>query len=530
MKFTHIPFQKTGFFSKTMTDYLDQKESIQLFYNNFPDMEGFAAQIQEKATSFPLATRKELVTVLQDQYSNVSISDATLENIKLLENKDTFTITTGHQLNLFTGPLYFLYKILSTINLSETLAEQFPLQRFVPVYWMATEDHDFEEINYFNFKGKKVTWDRPDGGAVGRFSLDGIQEVFTSFSKQLGDSKNAVFLSELFERAYVSHASLAEATRYIANELFKMYGLVILDADDQRLKNIFAPIMKDELLHKTSWKAVSNTITNLEKEYKIQVNPREINLFYLTEDSRERIIENEGQYTIHNTDLVFSEAEILNELENHSDRFSPNVIMRPLYQEVILPNLCYIGGGGELAYWLQLKAYFEAVEIPFPILLLRNSVQIVSKKQVKKLHNLDISFEEMFMKQHLLIAKKVQENSDIQFSFADAIELLTQQFLALRRIANDTDVSFIGAVDAQQRKQLKGLENLEKRLLRAEKRKQVDRTNRIIVLQDQLLPNKSLEERQRNFSEYYLAHGHDLIIALKKSLKPLEQAFTILEL
>jgi bacillithiol biosynthesis cysteine-adding enzyme BshC len=530
MKFTHIPFQKTGFFSKTITDYLDQKESIQPFYNNFPDMEGFAAQIQEKEKYFPLATRKELVTVLQDQYSNITASEATLENIKLLENKDTFTITTGHQLNLFTGPLYFLYKILSTINLSETLAEQFPLQRFVPVYWMATEDHDFEEINYFNFKGKKVTWDRPDGGAVGRFSLEGIQKVFTSFSKQLGDSKNAVFLSELFERAYVSHASLAEATRYIANELFKMYGLVILDADDQRLKNIFAPIMKDELLHKTSWKAVSNTITNLEKEYKIQVNPREINLFYLTEESRERIIENEGQYTIHNTDLVFSEAEILNELENHSDRFSPNVIMRPLYQEVILPNLCYIGGGGELAYWLQLKAYFEAVEIPFPILLLRNSVQIVSKKQVKKLHNLDISFEEMFMKQHLLIAKKVQENSDIQFSFADATELLTQQFLALRRIANDTDVSFIGAVDAQQRKQLKGLENLEKRLLRAEKRKQVDRTNRIIVLQDQLLPNKSLEERQRNFSEYYLAHGHDLIIALKKSLKPLEQAFTILEL
>ena len=328
----------------------------------------------------------------------------------------------------------------------------------------------------------------------------------------------------------MSHSSLAEATRYIANELFKMYGLVILDADDQRLKKIFAPIMKGELLHKTSWKAVSNTITNLEKEYKVQVNPREINLFYLTENSRERIIENEGQYPIHNTDLVFSEAEIIYELENHSDRFSPNVIMRPLYQEVILPNLCYIGGGGELAYWLQLKAYFEAVEIPFPILLLRNSVQIVSEKQVKKLHNLDISFEEMFMKQHLLLAKKVQENSDIQFSFADATELLTQQFLALRRIANETDVSFIGAVDAQQRKQLKGLENLEKRLLRAEKRKQVDRTNRIIALQDQLLPNKSLEERQRNFSEYYLAHGYDLIIALKESLKPLEQAFTILEL
>ena len=530
MKFTHIPFQKTGFFSKIISDFLDQKESIQPYYNNFPNLKGFTAQIQEKGENFSLITRKELVCVLQDQYRNITASEATLENIKSLENKDTFTVTTGHQLNLFTGPLYFLYKIISTINLSETLAEQFPLKRFVPVYWMATEDHDFEEINYFKFKGKKVTWDRPHGGAVGRFSLEGMQNVFTSFSKQLGDSKNAVYLSELFEKAYVSQTSLSEATRYIANELFKMYGLVILDADDQRLKNIFAPVMKDELLHKTSWSTVSNTTTNLKKEYKVQVNPREINLFYLTENSRERIIENQGQYTIHNTDLIFSKAEILKELENHSDRFSPNVIMRPLYQEVILPNLCYIGGGGELAYWLQLKAYFNTVQIPFPILLLRNSVQIISKKQLKKLHNLDISFEEMFMKQHLLLAKKVKENSEIQFSFADATELLTQQFLALRRIANKTDVSFIGAVDAQQRKQLKGLENLEKRLLRAEKRKQVDRIHRIITLQDQLLPNKSLEERQRNFSEYYLVHGQNLVISLKESLKPLEQAFTILEL
>ena len=530
MKFTHIPFQKTGFFSKTMTDYLDQKESLQPYYNNFPDLKGFAAQIKEKGESFSLSTRKKLVSVLQDQYSNINASDVTLENIKSLENKDTFTVTTGHQLNLFTGPLYFLYKIVSAINLSETLAEQFPLQRFVPVYWMASEDHDFEEINYFNFKGEKVIWNRQDGGAVGRFLLEGIEDVFAGFSKKIGNSKNAIYLSELFERAYLNHSSLADATRYIANDLFKTYGLVILDADDQRLKNIFTPFIKDELLHQTSWKAVSNTIVNLEKQYKVQVNPREINLFYLTKNSRERIVENQGQYFIQNTDLVFSEDEILEELESHSDRFSPNVIMRPLYQEVILPNLCYIGGGGELAYWLQLKTYFETVKVSFPILLLRNSVQILSKTQVKKLHNLNISFEEIFMKQHLLLAKKVKENSDIKFSFSDASELLTQQFLALRRIANETDVSFIGAVDAQHRKQIKGLENLEKRLLRAEKRKQVDFTNRIIALHNELFPNNSLEERQRNFSEYYLQHGQGLLTALKESLKPLEKAFTILEL
>ena len=530
MKVSHIPFQKTGFFSKIISDYLAQKESIREFYHNFPNIEGFARQIDDKKQSFEKTSRKILVDVLQDQYRNVVASEATLENIKSLQDQNTFTITTGHQLNLFTGPLYFLYKIISTINLSETLSEQFPEQHFVPVYWMASEDHDFDEINYFNFKGEKVMWNRSHGGGVGRFSLEGLQDVFRSFSTLLGNSKNASYLKQLFEKAYLDHTTLSEATRYIANELFKEYGLVIIDADHQRLKDIFAPIMKDEILNQTSFKVVSKSITSLQKEYKIQINPREINLFYLTDNSRNRIVQEEERYHIHDTNIIFSKAEILDELENHSERFSPNVIMRPLYQEVILPNLCYVGGGGELAYWFELKSYFDTLQIPFPILLLRNSVQIVSKKQSKKLYNLNISFEEMFLNQHQLIAKKVQENIAIQFSFKNAKELLNQQFLALRKIANETDISFIGAVDAQQRKQIKGLENLEKRLLRAEKRKQADFVTRIATLQDQLLPNQSLEERQMNFSEYYLVYGQDLMITLKKSLNPLQSAFTILEI
>ncbi|MFY0629426.1 MAG: bacillithiol biosynthesis cysteine-adding enzyme BshC [Flavobacteriaceae bacterium] len=529
MKFTHIPFQQTGFFSKTMSDYLEKNEKIQQFYHNFPDVDGFAKQIEEKK-NFPTAHRDTLVTVLDQQYKNVAASELTLENIQSLQNENTFTITTGHQLNLFTGPLYFLYKIISTINLCEELGEKFPEQHFVPVYWMATEDHDFDEINYFNFKGKKVVWNRPDGGAVGRFSLEGLEEVLEEFSKQSGTTRNANYIQQLFEEAYVKHSNLSEATRYLANELFKEYGLVILDADDAQLKTLFAPIMKDELLHQSSYKAVSKTIPELEKNYKVQVNPREINLFYLSENSRDRIIEEDGQYVINDTEIVFSEAEILQELESHPESFSPNVIMRPLYQEVILPNLCYIGGGGELAYWLELKGYFEKVQIAFPIVLLRNSVQIASQKQAKKLNNLNISWEELFLKQHDLLAKKVRENSDLQFSFSDGKELLAQQFLALRRVANETDVSFIGAVDAQERKQLKGLENLEKRLLRAEKRKHADLVTRITTLQNELLPNQSLEERQRNFSEFYIEYGSELIVALKESLKPLQLEFTILEL
>ncbi|CAL2061413.1 bacillithiol biosynthesis cysteine-adding enzyme BshC [Tenacibaculum sp. 190524A05c] len=525
---TYIPFQKTGFFSTMMCDYLEKSDKLSPFYGNFPSIENFENQINQKQQSYSESTRLQLVTSLKEQYQKVTPSEETLKNIALLESKNTFTVTTGHQLNLFTGPLYFLYKIISAINLAEELSDTYTDYNFVPVYWMATEDHDFDEINYFNFKGTKVQWNSNEEGAVGRFSTDGLDKVFNEFQKHLGTSKNAEFLKELFSNGYLKYDNLADATRYIANELFAEYGLIIIDADDKGLKEQFIPVVKDELIHQTSYKAVTKTNTQLSESYKIQVNPREINLFYLTDGLRERIVFENDVFKVNNTNIQFTEAEILEELNSHPKRFSPNVIMRPLYQEVILPNLCYIGGGGEMAYWMQLKDYFETVNVPFPILLLRNSVQVVSVKQYGKLERLSISLEELFLKQHDLVSKKVNENAEVSFNFAEQKSFLEQQFNQLREIANKTDVSYVGAVNAQEKKQLKGLENLEKRLLRAEKRRQADLVDRITQLQSEILPNLSLEERKRNFSEYYLEYGKDYVVALKDKLKPLQLEFFVL--
>ena len=530
MKVAQLPFEKTGFFSKTMLDYLAKKESIKPFYHNYPDLVGFKNQLEEKEKSFNLESRNVLSKSLEKQYQGFDLSEATQNNIKLLKQKNTFTVTTGHQLNLFTGPLYFLYKIFSTINLAEEISKKFPTKNIVPVYWMATEDHDFEEINYFNFQEKKVQWNLESGGAVGRLSTEGLSDVFQEFSSHLGITKNAKELKKLFSEGYLKHKNLADATRFIANELFKDYGLVILDGDDLALKKMLSPIVKDELENKTSFHNVSETILALEKNYKVQVNPRAINLFYLGENSRERILFENGIYKINNTNIKFSKEEILREVDENPLAFSPNVIVRPLYQEVVLPNLCYIGGGGEIAYWLELKSYFEKKAVPFPILLLRNSVQIVSEKQQKKLTSLKISHQELFLKQQDLLSKKVLENTDIDLDFNLKIESLQKQFIELKEVAKKTDVSFVGAVNAQEKKQIKGLENLQKRLLRAEKRRQKELVDSIIDLQRQLLPNQSLEERQRNFSDYYLAYGGPFLTTLKKVLKPLAHKFTILEL
>ena len=528
-----ISFKKTGYFSSLICDYLDEKLELQAFYNRFPKPENFKAQIEEKQLSFSEPSRTVLVSALKKQYQHIETSEATLKNIESLKSENTFTITTGHQLNLFTGPLYFLYKIVSAINLSEKLKQAYPKYQFVPIYWMATEDHDFEEINYFNFKGKKVHWNRSATGAVGELSTEGLEAVFKLFSLEIGATNNAVYLKTLFEEAYLNHNNLADATRFLANKLFKDYGLVIIDANVAELKKQFSPFMEADLLNQTAFNEVSKTneaLVQVFENYNIQVNPREINLFYLTENLRERIIFEDGIYKVNNTNISWKKSDIQKELLVHPERFSPNVIMRPLYQEVILPNLCYIGGGGELAYWFQLKQFFNKVEVPFPILLLRNSVLIQSENQSKKLQKLHISNEDIFLKRHNFINKKVREISNIDIDFSEQKAILKTQFEALYHLAEQTDKSFLGAVKAQETKQLKGLDVLEKRLLKAQKRKLSDQVSRMIELQNELFPNGSLQERNTNFSEFYLEYGDDLIPKLIENLKPLQGEFILLKI
>jgi bacillithiol synthase len=528
-----IPFRNTNYFSSLICDYLDENKELQTFYNRFPKLENFKSQIDEKCHSELVSesNRAILANVLKSQYQNVNISALTLSNIETLKQKSTFTITTGHQLNLFTGPLYFLYKIISTINLTKELKSEYPEYNFVPVYWMATEDHDFDEINYFNFEGKKVQWSRDASGGVGELNTEGLDHVFEIFSKQLGQGENAEFLSELFKNAYLGHDNLADATRYIANALFGAHGLVIIDASERELKRLFIPYIEKELIEQVSYNAVEKTNKQLqESDYKIQVNPREINLFYLNEDLRERIIETDGTYYVNGTDIKWSKSELLKHLNEVPERFSPNVIMRPLYQEVILPNLCYIGGGGELGYWFELKAYFEAVNVPFPILLLRNSVLIKTEKQTLKLEKLGLTLDDMFLKQSNLINQQVKKRSSINIDFSKQKAFLKKQFEDLYQLAEKTDKSFLGAVAAQEKKQLKGISHLEKRLLKAQKRKLSDEITRITNLQDQLFPGKSLQERNLNFSELYLEFGDQLIQQLVLNLQPLKGEFLILNL
>lgn len=527
-----LPYGKTRYFSKIILDYLDEAENLRPFYHRFPNLESFRAQIDEKQKSYPDTTRRQISKLIQKQYQKIEVGEATMSNIQLLNDSNTFTVVTGHQLNLFTGPLYFIYKIVSTINLCRDLADRFPEYHFVPVYWMASEDHDFEEINYFNFRGQKMRWNKEASGAVGRMDTEGLEEVYQVFQSQLGKSERADHLLELFRQSYLEHGNLTEATRFLAHRLFGEHGLVIVDGDDIGLKRLLIPYMEKEFAEKISFNAVSATIKRLAEpdlDYHVQVNPREINYFYLTEGVRERILEDKDGFVINNTDIRFSREALQTEITNHPERFSPNVITRPLFQEVVLPNLCYIGGGGEIAYWLQLKTSFEAQQVPFPILLLRNSALMISRKQYKKLQKLNLSLEDIFMKQSSFINKKIREISNINIDLSSQKQFLKEHFESMYEIAEQTDKSFLGAVKAQEVKQLKGIDRLEKRLLKAQRRKLKDHVIRMTDIQNQLFPNQSLQERVLNFSEIYLEYGPGLIEDLLAHLQPLSLEFAVIK-
>ena len=367
-----ISFEETKRFSKLITDYLGRSVNLDPFYGTFPLIENFRQQIALKKGSYSAANRQVLTDVLKLQYEAISYSDAVNENLNLLKNENTFTITTGHQLSLMTGPLYFLYKIISTINLCKRLKNEYPDFDFVPIYWMASEDHDFEEISSFRFQNKSIRWPKETAGAVGEMSLEDLLPVLDIFEQHLGESINAQQLKDLMKASYRKSKTLSEATFRLVNLLFGQYGLIVLEPHNPQLKTLFKPIVKEELTKRSSYKEVNSQIEKLKQdydaEYKPQVNPRDINLFYLSENGRYRIEKKEDRFYLNGTEQSFTESEILEVLESNPEKFSPNVILRPIYQECILPNLCYVGGGGELAYWFQLKSTFDYFSVPFPSL------------------------------------------------------------------------------------------------------------------------------------------------------------------
>ena len=522
----------TGHLPSITLDYINNENRVIEFYNRNNTLDNYYEQIIEKKNNYNNDYRKLLFEVLNNNYQNVPKNFIQLKAIKALKNHNTFTVTTGHQLNLFTGPLFFFYKIIDTIKICNELKSKYPKNEFLPIYWMASEDHDFKEINFFKTTDKRFDWNISTKGKVGELKTYSLKTLFNEIKNFFGkENINSKKLLKLFKESYLNNNKLSNATFSLVHSLFGKYGLLILNPDDVKLKKIICNDIIDEIKKQDCYKSVKEINKKLSDiNIKPQVNPREINLFYIKNNLRSRIEKKNSQYNILDTKKSFSKIEIINEINNYPERFSPNVLLRPLYQEKILPNLAYVGGGSEIAYWLQLKSFFNIKKIPFPILKVRDSVLIVSKKNIVKCKKLNIDIIDLFRNSNELNNFYLTKLSEINLDLTHLKEIISQNFIKLYKLSVKTDKSFLGALKAQESKQIKGLNNLEKRLLKAQKKKYKDKLIRLSLIKEELFPNNSLQEREINFSEFYQNHGDKLIDCLFKKISPFNNKFLVISL
>lgn len=527
MQIEKIKRTNTTYFSKTANDLVYNQTDLSRFIEAPYTLEEFKNQIQKKSANFSENYRKVLVDQLTEQHKDFSDLSVVQDNIQSLINENTFTVTTGHQLNLYGGPLYVAYKITHVIQLAKKLKETYPKYNFVPVFWMASEDHDFEEINHVHLFNDKISWDTDKKGAVGRFELDDIDAFKSKLLEKFGNNESfSEYLNGFYNK---EDKNLTAATRRFVLDLFGDKGIVTVDGDAKELKKLFSPVVKKELESGFSGEAVSKTTELLlEEGYKDQVHPREINLFYLSEGSRERIIRNEdGSYIA--GEKLWKKDDIFEELESNPQRFSPNVILRPVYQETILPNLSYLGGGGEMAYWLQLKGVFDQLELTYPLIAVRNSIQIFDGISLKKVEKLNLEPKDLFKSIHENKKQFVLEQDQEELDFSE-IESVGEELISkMESLVSKVDKGLEGFAKSESVKINKQMNHLKQKLIRHQKKQHDDAMNQMENLYERLFPRNGLQERFETIIPLLAKHGkEETIKMLFECVDPFEKDLILL--
>ncbi|MBI1224144.1 MAG: bacillithiol biosynthesis cysteine-adding enzyme BshC [Bacteroidetes bacterium] len=527
MKVYKIPYSKIPLFANRDVKYILEEPALRPFYKYPVDIEGFGDAIKDKCKED--IDRHTLVNTLKSQHAYLESHESVDANIEKLSLKNTFTLVTAHQPSLFTGPLFYIFKIVSAINLAKSLTVAYPDYNFVPIFISSGEDHDFEEVNHLHLFGKKLVWESGESGPVGEMKTNSLTQVLADLKTILGESESALRLFELIEKIHSKNEKYADAAFELAHELFKEDGLVVLNTNDANLKRVFAPIIKEEILEQPSQSLVNQTIEQLGKVgFPAQASPREINFFYLGDQFRERIVEEDGIFKVLNTKLSFSASEMAAEIDLYPEKFSPNVVMRPIYQEKILPNLAYIGGGGELAYWLERKSQFEHFKLNFPVLVRRNSAMWIDAGSAKKIEKLNIGIDDLWTDTNELVRKYLKENAEFEFSLADEKLELKAAFETIAQKTEKVDPTLVKTVWAEHSKAEKSIEQLEARLLKAEKQKHETAIQQIQNLKEKLFPGGGLQERYENFIPLYLKHGIEFKKVLLENFDPLEKQFVLI--
>ena len=507
-------------------DYLYEFENVQEYYkHNFRNKDIYSPLFKSISDSRQ-SKQLNLGSILKNQYSSfTNISGKTNRNIELLDKEKTIAVVTGQQLGILGGPLYTIYKILTAIRLANQLTERYDEYKFVPVFWLEGDDHDFNEvrsINLFDSENKIINLgykeeisDDDAKQSIGHINFDeSLNEFFNKFETGLKDSDFKNELVVKLKECYQVGNSFKQSFKELIFWLFDEYGLVILDPQDPQIKSLLKPIFKKEVndfaLHTQKLIQVS---AKLEELYHAQVKVKPVNLFYHTDDGRYSVEPVEEIFKLRRKRKQFTKDEILMEIENSPERFSPNVLLRPICQDYLLPTGFYIAGPSEIAYFAQVTPLYDFYDIVTPIVYPRSSATLLEKNVAAALEKYDLTMNDVFLGLDELKEKVIAELSEnnIDKAFKEASNEIDLTFDKLKENLFAIDKTLVDASARYRERVLSSINELKAKASKAQDTKHETTIRQLTRISNLLYPLGNLQEREINFTYFFNKYGKDFI-------------------
>lgn len=526
----HVNYEDLPGFNNLFIDYINSFSLVSPYYKyDYHDDDSFLSAINAKKESYLKHSdysRQDVSAILKSQNEFFNSSDKTFENIQMLNDDNTFAVVTGQQVGILSGNYYTILKAINTIQLSDYLNTIYPDYKFIPVFWLECDDHDFEEINHINiFDSKNILT------KLEYFKNGTPQEKYlTPADRNYFDNHIENFKEELFRK--LSNTDFAEEIKNIINRSYKEglnftvtfarymnfilkdKGLVFINPADAEIKNILKPVFEKEL--QSFPQSCENVIENsamLEQNYQPQIKPQVINLFYIYNNNR-YLIENktENVFSLKNSRQTFSKEEMFFNLEKNTKDFSPNVVLRPICQDYLLPTITYIGGPSEIAYFAQLKKVYETFDVEMPVIYPRTSVTFLENRVNNFLVKNEIKFEDIFdtQKVKMQIIEKTSE-VNVEDIISEYIKDLNTALWSLNGEVRKIDKNMETLIKNKSDKYIESLESVKKKLFEAQERLHTSTLSKLQSIIDNIYPDGAMQERKINITYYLNKYGLDII-------------------
>ncbi len=506
-------------------DYLYEFENVKEYFNSdFRSRDGYL-KIFKSVSEHKNPAREIMPGILKAQYSSLQPSEKTSDNISKLSSDNTLAVVTGQQLGILSGPLYTLYKIITAIKLSESFSQKYDGFNFVPVFWLEGDDHDFNEVRQIklpddNNNIKTIGYsteanEDDDRSSVGTLKFDSsINDFFTNLEQSLRDTEFKPAIISKLKEFYAEGKTFKDAFRELIFFLFDKYGLIIFDPQDNAVKELLKPVFIKEVTDfRLHAEKLVITSAQIEEVYHAQVKIRPLNLFYSNEDGRYLLEPVENDFRLKRKRRKFTFEEIISEINHQPQRFSPNVILRPICQDYLLPTAAYAGGPGEISYLAQVNPLYKFYQIPAPVIYPRSSVMILEKNILNVLEKYDLDLLDIIIDPEKVKQKIVEKVSDftVEETFKDAVIQFEMGFDKIKEGLFRIDKTTADASNRYKTKILSYVDELKEKALEAQKRKHETILRQIDKVSTAVFPHSVLQEREINFVYYWNKYGDDFL-------------------